>query len=116
MFLLLALACTGPAPDDSSAEAVASGGIEYYTWDYGCAEVPGSGYTLSNDAPELTPPAGRMPLFAQHLLRDDDDGVWRSTGQEFAWRDEGDSSDLYESTCTGPSVRGRVTIAYRADE
>jgi hypothetical protein len=110
MFLLLALACTGPTSDDTFAPApVAAPDVEYYVWDYTCI----GGF----EAPEFRPP-DREPLFATHLIADEGEGedltAWRFS-DNVEWADNSDRSANYASTCRD-NMRGRITIAYRADE
>jgi hypothetical protein len=110
MILLLTLACTAPLPDDSAeTEAPStSGGVEYYVWDYVCT---GSA-RLESDAPFM-PPSGRDPLLVSHMANHDTD-VWRSYG-DVEWREGIDTTSGIESACQ-EGTRGRITIAYRADE
>jgi hypothetical protein len=109
MFLLLTLACTGPVADDSSNPTpVAAPDVEYYVWDYACT---GSA-RLESEAP-FTPPAGRDPLMASYMVNHDAD-AWQTYG-DFEWREGVDTTSAIESACQ-EGTRGRITIAYRADE
>jgi hypothetical protein len=114
MFLLLALACTGPTPDDSSTVS-AGDGLTWVTFDYDC-EISKAG--------DLTYPTA-TPVVFQNLAMRSEDGTaiafWEPVTQPH-WRpgaawDPENTADSYCASTTAPAViGGRITIAYRADE
>jgi hypothetical protein len=113
MFLLLALACTGPAPDDSSTMS-AGDGLTWVTFDYDC-EI--------SEAGDFTYPT-QTPVVFQNLAMRSSDGatiaLWEAFGGQWrpgaTWDPERTSDSQCASTVAPPVLGGRITIAYRADE
>jgi hypothetical protein len=113
MFLLLALGC---APETGSEPSTATKAeLAYYVWDYECTGDIAEG-TIAVISDPFAPPADVDPMFATHLQHSDQGDIW--TAEPVYWQNGVDSAAEYATRgCTWNGVdRGRVTIAYLADE